>query len=802
MKSYSFYKKKLEDLDIFQTSLTPTQYVLYKPRIEDIRKNINQQVKLTDTYTPFIQSFEPYISDEAIKKKSKKDHAKKFFQTYNTAYMGFHGANTKQIDQETVNKAKMIKAGKFYYEDGYNKANMYLEQNDVPFYIDDGLSNDLGIVLVRKGVSDTGQIIHTSSAFPQEVKIAYRGTNLTDISDLRTDKDILINNLGESEQYSKVEGQLRKVINKYNDPSELIGYSKGSALAIRLGEEFGYKTTNFNPFIGIGVSKLKSGNHRVIRTTGDVPSFGIAGTAQSDNFKVESLEPHTDSLWPVTIHSIDNFTESKPRQSELERQTKILNIRKTARKLADAESLVKINNYRKNRLYDRPDFREINSNKESISFNHVKQKVKDIVKSGISKMKKIKQVGQTLRNRFDSPAQSIYEEKPLLGDDEFEDVSLEMDELYPSTRLSGGAPKPASEDVIMLGGGSGDGIGPVAVPLEPDAPPPPIFGPVVDEAPSLDLNDLQARLNALSIVPPQQNVDVDVEMTRLDEANVDLPNQFNQFFTGRRTGEKSFTDYIHSLDAGGTEITQDGAIKLSGDGFKNQRALWELSGGDFTSQEQEHFSDFPRDTSFETELSPAEISKINDGNVDVHNEFIDDLSLENQNSFMQLHSVNQVPSINEVSTGSRVRSAGTNLILGVGSQYAVDTGLDLVDPEHKKIQEDVRQGISGFMSGGMAEAGALKLAGSAVTAEAILPVAIGAGVGSVAAYETDKWFANNAPKQVYLRDISDGMVGMGAAGATTGLLLGGPMGGLIGGGIGLATGFLFGTGEYLYQKYL
>jgi len=805
MKSASFYRKKLEDLDIFQTSLTPVQYLLYKPRIEDIRKNIQQQVKLTDTYTPFIKSFEPYIlppTGEDEKKKTKKDHAKEFFNTYNYAYMQYHGPNTKSLDQETLNKAKMVKAGEFYNEDGHNKANMYLEQKDIPFYIDDELSDDVGLVLVRKARSDTGQTIERSSAFPQEVKIAYRGTQPTNPRDWRLNYKILTRDVHSTNQYKQARNQLREVVNKYGDPSELLSFSRGSSIAVNLGEEFGYKTTNFNPFFGTGISNLKSGKHRVIRSEGDPFSFGLAAMAQNENFKVETLPPYDNALNPLTIHSIDNMILNKPRQSEVERQAKILNIRKTARKLSDAESLVKINNFRKNRLYDRREFAEINHHKESISFNHVKQKVKDIVKSGVSKMKKIKLVGQALRNRFDSPAQSISEEQPLLGDD-FENVSLEMDELnrvpVQSTEsyfdmISGGAPPP-SEDTVFMGGGEG----PIAVPLVEGAPPPTkLFDRVENDAPSLDLTDLERRMNELTILPPQQSIDV--EMSRIDEANANLPSQFNEFFTNRR-GDKSFTDYIHSLDAGGT-ILEDGNIKLAGDGFKNQRALWELSGGDFTSDEQEHFEQFPRESDFETELSPAEISTLNNGSIDVHNKFIDDLSLQNQDAFMELHSSNQVPTINEVGYGSRIRSGGTNLATGFLAQKGVDYTLDTwVDPDHK-VQEDARQGISGFFGGGLGEAGALRLAGTAVTAEAVLPVAVGAGAGAVTAYETDKWFQNNAPKEVYLRDISDNMVGMGVAGAVTGTMLGGPMGGLIGGGIGLATGFLFGTGEYLYQKYL
>jgi len=832
MKSTAFYKKKLEDLDIFQTSLTPIQYIMFKPRIEDIRKKVIEKVKLTDTYTPFIQSFEPYVLPKE-EKKSKKEHAQDFYKTYNNAYMQYHGPNIKALDQETINKAKMLKAGEYYNEDGYNKANMYLEQKDVPFYIDDELSDGVGIVLVRKATSDTGQTISESSAFPREVKIAYRGTQKTNPTDWGVNANILANNIQSTDQYKQSRQQLREVITKYGDPSELLGFSKGSSLAVNLGEEFGYKTTNFNPFFGFGVSNLKSGNHRVIRAEGDPFSFGVGTMSQNENFRVETMPPFGDKINPLEIHSIDNMILNKPRQTEVERQAKILNIRRTARKLADTESLVKINNFRKNRTYNRADYREINNQDETITFNHVKRKVKDIVKSGVSKMKKIKQVGQVLRNKFNAPAENMFEEeRPLLAGD-FEDVSLEMDEFKPEPKeppkvevpkveeetvrpvgelptgsyfsaIAGDEVPPGFvEQSLMLGSHSTAPDGPVPVPLIEGAPQDPseLFGNLVDSAPQVQMDEVLTRFINNQIDPTSTTQPDDARLNEIIRYTQEP--DFNREFTGtRRSGDKSFTDYIHSLDAGGTTLGGDGSISLSGDGFKNQRALWELSGGEFTNDEQDHFQQYPRDAEFDTELTPNDINTINEGDIETHYKLIDDLSLENQDAFMQLHSSNQVeaPNISEAGYGSRFRSGATNMGVGFVAQYGVDKGLDFVDPDHK-IQGDARSGISGFFGGGLGEAGAIQLAGGAVTAEAIAPVAIGAGAGAVAAYETDKWFQNNAPDQVYLRDISDGMAGMGTAGVITGTMLGGPMGGLIGGSVGLATGFLFGSGEYLYQKY-
>ena len=690
--------------------------------------------------------------------------------------MSNQGSNTKELDQSTIDKAKMTKASEFYHDDSLNKATMYLEDQGVPYYIDPELSDNVGVVLVRQSVNESGEIIPGSSAVPQDVKIAYRGTKWKNHNDVVMNMNVATNTAENTVQYLNAKNQLKNVINKYGDPSELVGFSKGSVLAIKLGEEFGYKTTNFNPLIGTGMlDKAASGNHRVIRINGDMPSFGISLKAQSDNFKIETMEPLVDSIWPPTIHSIDNITESKPRQSEIVRQQKILSIKKTASKLSHAESLVKINNFRKNRDYNRRDFAEINPETESISFNHkVKSFIASATQKGMSKLKKLKKVGDLLRNKYDSPSESIREEaEPLI------EVNIQREpERIRSARLQSIFDEDDAEFASLI-----DRRDPSIVREVDESR----VQSILDE----NSGDFNRRLQSI----------IDTEMVELNRTNQDLPEQFDNFFGTRKAGDRSYTDYIHSLDAGGTEILPDGSIKLTGDGFKNQRALWELSGGDFTRAEEEHFTNNPREGAFDTELTPADVRRINDGSIDTHNEFIDDLSLKNQEAFMQLHSSNQVPKVETITKGARIRSGVTNLGIGIVAQGVADKGIDIFDPQHK-IQEDARQGLSGFLGGGLSEMGVLRLAGTAVTAEAVAPVAIGAGFGAVAAYETDNWFRENAPDEVYLRDVSDGMVGMSVAGGITGTMLGGPLGGLIGFSIGAGVGFIAGTGEYLYEKYI
>jgi len=840
MKSTTFYKKKLIDLDIFQRSLTPEQAKIYEPRINLIRNIASKQALLRSRDTPFI----PVLGTTSPKKdKSKKEHTEDVFRSY-TAYLSNIKSNAKELPIEVIQKARMAKASAIYHDDGFAKANQYLEQQGIDYNIDKGLSTDFSLVLTKK--------TEVQGAIPDDIVIAYRGTKYNNFQDMVTNAGVLTGSVKRTPQSKSASKQMEQVIEKYGKtPSELIGFSKGSVHSINLGEEFNIRTTNFNPFIGPGMIDVTAGgNHEVYTTVGDGPSIGIAAKKQAPNFKVTVTEPHNDSILPNKIHSIDNFTMAQPRQSEEVRTERIKIASKSARRLADAESIVKIHNFMNGKVkQSHKDFINVDSEKGAFSF---RDKIKNIAKGGIN-------IGNNLVQRFGSkPSKDTLgdeiraREKNIFSDersrllDDFEDSSSIFDiEPGTSTEMtevpqSGGEMAEDSYFRNIMGDGNDLDLqlpemmgpsttvvdGPVSVPLVEGAkttyfePPETddnvgdIFGEMVDEAPlqgefMLDYNDasqmrdLEYRLNLVQMdsdtTTPLEDMWLSDNSDLVREANIpseSTPLLRNRVAVGSR---RTFTDYIHSLEAGGTNVLENGTIQLNGDGFKQQRFLWKESGGDFTSAENTHFDKFPMSETQETFLEPNEIARLQSSTFQGRNEILGNMSSEVKTSMENVHgsTISAKPS----SFGKSVRNFGTSSIVGIGAQYAVDKGLDAFDPQHK-IQEDERQGISGFLGGGLGEMGILRLSGMAITAESVLPVAIGAGVGAVVGYETNKWFQENAPDQVYLRDISSNMAGMGTAGLITGGMIGGPIGAAGGMLLGLGAGFVVGSAEYLYNKYL
>lgn len=868
MKPASFYRQKLADLDIFQKSLTAEQFRAYAPRIQLIKNIASKQALLRSRDTPYI----PVLDTPPDKKptKSKKDHAKEVYTSY-TAYLSNIKPNAKVLPPEVIEKARMAKASAIYHDDGFNKANQYLEQQGIDYNIDRGLSTDFSLVLTKK--------TDTPGAIPEDIKIAYRGTKYNNLQDMVTNAGVLTGTVKRTPQSNRAKEQMLQVIEKYGQkPSELVSFSKGSVHGINLGEEFNIRTTNFNPFIGPGmIDKTVAGDHHVFTTVGDMPSIGIAAKSESPNFRVTVTEPRNDSVLPNKIHSIDNFTMAHPRQSEEVRTERIKVASKAAKRLADAESIVKIHNFRNGKVgQPHKDFINVDSQNGSFSFRDKIPSVSSLGTSLKSGLHNIRRGGINIANdlaqRFGSkPLESISgvemtelnERSKLLGGDEFEDsssffdiepgTSVEMPEVNEVPKqnvlkgqdeyfrsIIGDEEGPIGFDDTqpfsdMMGPSSSSVDGPVSVPTIEGAPQPPraqmnwfgsepgednigeIFGPVVSEAPrqgEVDLTDpaqmrdLEERFNLINMdsdtTSPLEDLWLRDNNDLVQEANIKalseskapvVPPEVDSGPSGR-----TFTEYIHNLGAGGTEVLENGTVKLDGDGFKQQRYLWEQTGGGFTEAEKSHFAKYPLNDSQETFLEPEEISHLQTSDFNSRRQMLSEMSADVRTSMKDVHG--STTNVTEpTSFGRGVRNFGTSGVIGLVSQGIVDKGMDAFDPKHE-MQEDERQGISGFLGGGLGEMGILRLSGAAITAESVLPVAIGAGAGAVVGYETDKWFRENAPDQVYLRNISSNMAGMGTAGAITGTMLGGPVGGAVGGLIGLGTGFVVGSAEYLYNKYL
>tara|TARA_R100000084_G_C4616242_1_gene130684 strand:+ start:144 stop:905 length:762 start_codon:yes stop_codon:yes gene_type:complete len=169
---------------------------------------------------------------EDITKEEQKNHIGSYTLTKNIK------PNTDSLSDEVIDKARMVKASSIAYDTDFNQAQMYLDQNDIPYIIDEELSNSEGLVLHNPATKDT--------------KLAFRGTKFTSAEDLYTDGLIATGYEDGTKQFSNAREQAQKALTKYGSkPSEALGYSKGGALAIDVADFAGIpESTTFNAFIG------------------------------------------------------------------------------------------------------------------------------------------------------------------------------------------------------------------------------------------------------------------------------------------------------------------------------------------------------------------------------------------------------------------------------------------------------------------------------------------------------------------------------------------------------------------------
>lgn len=236
------------------------------------------------------------------------------------------------LTHDQMQKAKMVKASKIAYESGFEEAQMYLDKNGIPYDIDQSLSSKESLVLL----SDT-----------DNVKIAYRGTKIQNLNDVRADVEIVAGSEANNPQFKSAEEQLKLVTEKYGAPSELIGYSLGGNKAMYLGNKSNIPTTTFNPFLGKNLVNSKTGDHTIFRTTEDFASMGIGLTGSK--WKVSSILPHKDKLNPIEAHKLENFTEISSRRPG-HTETMLQSVNSQGMKVGEMELIHKIKAAQENGL--------------------------------------------------------------------------------------------------------------------------------------------------------------------------------------------------------------------------------------------------------------------------------------------------------------------------------------------------------------------------------------------------------------------------------------------------------------------
>lgn len=205
-------------------------------------------------------------------------------------------ATIKFLTTERMEQVALVKASKIFYSEGLNSAQEYLNfETQGKWKIIPELSNVDSLVLINPS---------------KQIKIAYRGTEITNPEDIISDASIFKGVDRELPQYRRAQQQLRTTILKYSKPVELVGFSLGGNRAMSLSNEFKIPARVFNPFVMGKVLTESNDLVNVTRTIDDIASLGVGYATPKS---VESINPLKDNINPISSHTLDNFETNQNR---------------------------------------------------------------------------------------------------------------------------------------------------------------------------------------------------------------------------------------------------------------------------------------------------------------------------------------------------------------------------------------------------------------------------------------------------------------------------------------------------------
>ena len=884
-------KQKLYDI---QTGLTTQQQIQYNPQIREILMllDILKNQKLNPSV---VKQIKDKIKD-ATKFLENSTKQQNINRAKNYSVLSNVKSNIDSVPVAVRQKAQMAKAsGIAHDKESFTDAQDYLDQMEVPYKIDQELSNEDSLVLVGENNGD--------------IKVAYRGTKWRNLEDIKGNASIAVGADEGSPQYNKALDQINKVKNKYKVlPDELVGFSKGSAIGLRMGEKFGIDTTNFNPFLGKGlINAIGNSKNTIYRTATDFPSMGIALKGANPNYDIKVIDAVKPSISPMKAHSLDNFIDStNVRLSGDELPDASRKVVLSASKHGEAQLISDMASYIEDSKPIKVSKDLYNTGKKLSTLDpanpHLGHNVKEpgiytvgeqVTRSSPFEKPKIMLGGgegidgpvsvplvegapeppselDLLQERFNRIAQDSTEEERQQAQDL---LDRPLPELPTKTRQ---LPQTPSKDPL------GDQIRAaernmfldenVTIPRMPKktvsfADQQPRKDPIGDEIRAREKNmfldsssttrELDAQLDDITaftkdifkegkIKPtkgsiqrplpkiPQRKLPetpsaVDDDLQLGTDADKFSPDEMEVYdgLVDKNNPDASFTEFIHKFNSEkgvDTVVDNTGKIKLNSARMHNgsrYKKMWdEMTDGDFTQDELDHFDKFDNYGDDQFNLSEAERKKLYDATPEEREQIVKDYEQDTLDAQKQFDTLTGVPSEdgselrginNEFHIGAK--NFSTNLGVGLLAQTAADKIVDFADPDHE-IPEDPRLGISGALGGGLGEAAILRLGGTAITGGALLPAAVGGAVGNIVGSETAKLVKKVGGTELE-QDIAGGATGVGSAVYTTGALValgsaltgaeeGASIGSILlpGAGtlIGLGVGGLLGLGAYGLSK--
>ena len=767
-----------EELSEIQPQITFINYLLDQLKTGNISKKEKKKIeKKIDKTTDDL---------EDDKKEDDKNDKEKLIESLSAYTLTKNiKPNITEIPEEDIIKAKMAKASSIAYDTNYEQAQQYLDQNDIPYTIDQELSNKEGLVLHNPLENDT--------------KIAYRGTKFSSIEDLRLDGQILTGLEKSHPQVVEAISQANQTELKYGTPSETVGYSKGGFLGIHVADNTNIpKSTTFNSFLGSNALSDSSSKaqHTLYRTTEDIPSIAVGFKKDLDNYKVSTIRPKIDSLDPRKAHDLNNFLSNKDKRatrSTLEELSN--NSLLDSQRISDATTIL----HAKNFLNDKPnilDKNNLSGIQDSVSTDE----------------------GNLIGPRTDKILNNPYNKKPITPAD-FDFMEYNLNVNYPTKTELLGYPVDefAEHGPISVNNGGIFDVDDAEKFLDDynfDGTP-----KVADE-PAFNIKDLEHRFLQLG-----GNLDPDpveeVEMPEITGRKLPVSIPMGADTPPEPPKNKSFSKWIDDFNdnrGSDTLLTEDGDIHITGNRFTRNSPhtkFWEELGGKFNDQELSHFATQETQEETKMHLSDSERNELYNANETEENNIMSKLTDNHLKSIDAMNDYTSIP--NEAGTETRsmtndlIRAVHPmNLGIGMASGWTASKTVDFFDdPKTSTLNPNLRSGIVGSLAGAQASSALLGFAGESITLAAVAPEIIAGGLGSAAATKTYSELRKSGVDD-NSATVTSGAVGgavTGLASAAAGAAIGGELGAPEAGftfGLsviaGATLGAIVGEGGYLYKQ--
>lgn len=301
------------------------------------------------------QSKEDAIKGKSFKKPSDLvDHLKKTvgYQTQDYTLTDYQNlgaylpnsvrkrnqATLKELSRDQIREAKLIKASHVMFDDDLADAQDYLDNNieTKGWEIDPALSTK-DYLIVTKGkelrLVARGTEWSTTEQLLEGTKIGKTlNVGKPNISDMRANMSNLRGTTLDDPQTKSMIDALKSGIEKHNIVNtrqnvKLNGYSKGGAQMLHIGDQLGFETNLYNPFIHEHqIHSNSNTRHNIITTNEDIVSIR-SHFANKPNWKVNRIRAiGGESGWNMLAqHRLSNFTQFGERQpSYLERNERLI----------------------------------------------------------------------------------------------------------------------------------------------------------------------------------------------------------------------------------------------------------------------------------------------------------------------------------------------------------------------------------------------------------------------------------------------------------------------------------------------